>query len=40
MRRRAEELGGKYEIESKTGAGTIVTLQIPLEAGQEVLAAD
>lgn len=30
MRRRATELGGIYEIESRVGQGTVVTLRVPL----------
>lgn len=31
MRKRAEELGGNYEIKSELGKGTIVILSVPLE---------
>jgi signal transduction histidine kinase len=30
MRRRAEELGGEYKIESEIGKGTIATLRVPV----------
>jgi len=34
MRRRAEDLGGRYEIDSTVGAGTRVTLKIPFDSGE------
>lgn len=34
MRRRAEELGGSFEINSQPGAGTSIILRVPLGQGQ------
>jgi len=34
MKKRAEELSGSYEIESKIGDGTTVVLKVPLEINQ------
>jgi signal transduction histidine kinase len=34
MRKRAEDLGGSYKIESGQGKGTTVTLSIPLEIAE------
>jgi len=34
MRKRAEDLGGKYEISSEIGKGTTVILQIPLDLSE------
>jgi ligand-binding sensor domain-containing protein/two-component sensor histidine kinase len=34
LRRRAGNLGGRFEIESGTGAGTLVTIEIPLPTGE------
>jgi signal transduction histidine kinase len=30
MRERAAELGGTFQIESKPGGGTVITVQLPL----------
>jgi signal transduction histidine kinase len=33
MRERAEELGGTFEVEQRTGGGTVVRVRLPLDEG-------